>query len=332
MAKLFKNIPLVTLTLLITASCQRQPLCEFGEHTNSARIELTLDWEGSNLDTDQIYNISIYAYSQGDSISYKKVSGSIYSAYIDLPVGEYSLLVFNDFVGDLQGMEFSNTERLNLFSVDITAQSDSSDIYYQVESDEVLATTLGQLARWKMSSLEVSEDMVWCSYCQAENYLNSTTILEVEPVSVTTPTIVEVSIDNLNNAAYIEVTIKGLASGIYLSSLNRFDSSGSTTLYSLELDSRTYSSSSDGVAVGEINTFGKLQDETLSYQVAIEIILNNGEKLSYTRDITSQILSQDNTELFISLSSDSDMITLPESSSAGFGVENWGDNNQVELE
>ncbi len=331
MTKLFRDINLIALALLIANACQRQPLCEFGEHTNSARIELTIDWEESNMDTDNIYNISIYAYSQGDSLSYKKVSGSIYSAYIDLPVGVYSLLVFNDFVDDLQGMTFSNDEKLNLFSVAITAQSDSSDIYYQVESDEVLANELGQLARWQMSGLEVSEDMVWCSYCQAENYLNSTTILEVEPVSVTTPTIVEVSFENLNNAAYIEATIKGLASGVYLSSLNRFDSSDSTTLYSLELDSRTYSSS-DGVAKGEINTFGKLQDETLSYQAAIEVVLSNGEKLSYTRDITSQILSQDNTEIYISLTSDSDMITLPESSSIGFGVEDWGDNNQVELQ
>ncbi|MFI3264665.1 MAG: DUF5119 domain-containing protein [Rikenellaceae bacterium] len=322
------------LMLSVLSSCKRQSLCKLESETISSRIEFNINWSESNIDIDNINNVSIYAYSKSEDQPYTKISGDISSAYIDLPEGSYSILIFNDFVGDIAGVNFNNADSYELFYAEMIGRSSSNDFFYELQSDEVMAQTIGSMAVWKMEDFEVSEDMLSCSCCGVADDTVTQTILEATPTPSTTRCVVSLGVDNLNNAAYIEAIIRGLASGVYLSSSNRFLNSDSAPLYGLELGERTYNNSDniDGVATGETNTFGKVDDDSLNYEVVIDVILSSGEMVTFTRDVTDQILEQDNTEIFIDLTSEDDKITLPEgSASAGFGVLDWGESEKIEL-
>lgn len=318
-------------TLIVFNGCKRQPICSAETHTNSATIELSIDWSESNIDEANISNVSIYAYAENISAPYIKVAGNIYSSSINLPEGRYSLLIFNDFVGDLRGVNFKNSDTYDQFSAEIIARSSFSGLYYELQDGESMSQELDALAAWRMDTLEVSADMVSCSYCDPSANSEIQTILDVTPTAITRRCIILLGVDNLSSAAHIEATVRGLSSGAYLSTDSYFESTEQTTVYSIELDDQTYSSDSDGVAQGEANTFGKLSDDTQTYEVVVDIILNSGELVTYTRDVTDQLLDQDGAVIYIDLTSDDTRVTLPANVSNGFGVESWGENEQVKL-
>lgn len=319
------------MALLAFNSCKRQDICKLESQINSALIEFTVDWSNSYITPSEINNISIYAYNHDYDTPYIKVSGDIDSTYINLPEGKYTILIFNDFVGDIKGMNFKDAELFEEFCAEVIERSSTAGIYYQPQSDELVAQELGELASWRYEELEVSIDMVSCGCCDDINSLELKTILEVTPTPITTQCTLLLDVDNLDNAAYIEASIRGLATGAYLATGDRLPMDDISTIYNLQLESRSYSSDTDGTAWGTISTFGKPDDTSQIYEVVIDVILNTGERVTYLRDITSQIEEQDNIELFISLTSDQDKITLPESSTPGFGVSDWGDNEHVEL-
>ncbi len=322
MVKFVKYIIAFALILTLLGGCKRQTIHQVETAASSARVGVTLDWSESNMERDEINNISIYVYPEGGTEPYIKVSGDIDYGYVDLPEGVYTLLVFNDFVGDVQGVQFGDQALFDHFYV----QAMPSD------QDESLAETIGQIAAWYATQIEVSPEMLWCSCCDPSPQITTQIELVAQPTPRTTLCTVELTVENLDNAAQIEVTISGLAAGALMADDSRFERGEGELLYSLELDKYNYSSDTDGVASGSVTTFGKPSGlDSQSYSLAIEIVLNTGEQLSYQRDVTQQVEAQDNVEIVISLSGDDDQITLPASTSSGFGVGDWGDNEQVHL-
>ncbi len=319
----------------MVVGCQRQHIYRLDSQTNSATIIFALDWSESNIGLEEINNISIYAYPEDGSSPYTKVSGDINSAYINLPAGIYSLLVFNDFVGDLKGISFKDIDSFDQFYAEALELNSQSDLYYQLQDDEILSQTIGGLAAWRQESFEVSEDIISCSCCQSDILIESSETelsLEIYPEPITTRCFVELTIENLNNAAYIEAIIRGLGAGAYLSSGKRFGVADDiTTLYSIELSDRTFSSETDGVVEGSIYTFGKVEeDSNQTYEVVIDIILHSGELVTFTRDVSDQVVAQGNIDIYIDLTTEDGKITLPEGS-GGIGVDSWGNKEGIEL-
>ncbi|MFI3323929.1 MAG: DUF5119 domain-containing protein [Rikenellaceae bacterium] len=331
MKKFEKYIIAVALILTLLSGCKRQTLYQIETTTSSARVGVSVDWEEANMERDEINNISIYAYAEGGAEPYVKVSGDIDYGYIDLPEGLYTILVFSDFVGDIQGVQFGDQALFDQFYVQ-AIQTYQGGLYYDLEQGEILAETIGRIAAWHTTELEVSPDMLWCSCCDPSPEIVTQVELVAQPTPLTTLCTVALSVENLDNAAYIEVVVRGLAVGALMAGGGRFESSEGQLLYLLTLDQRNYSSDTDGVVSGSVVTFGKpTAIDSQSYTLNIEIVLNSGEQLSYERDVTSQVEEQDNIEIVISLSGEDDKITLPASTASGFGVEDWGDNEQVYL-
>lgn len=332
MLKFFKYIIYATLLLSTTFSCHRQHIYTKDSQSNSAEIQVDIDWTESNLVLSEVSNISLYAYPDDGGSPYLKISGNIDYTYINLPVGTYSLLLFNDAVEDVLGVTFQNSTIYNEFYAEVNKRNTISDLYYSPQEDEFTAQEMGRIAAWRQETLEVTDEMVACSCCDESAHDNHiSTLLTAVPSSITTQCNITIAIDNLNNANIIQGTLKGFASGAYLASGKRISSTEVSTLYSIEFTSRTYQSDTDGVTQGEITTFGKTDDQDQSYELIIDIILNSGELATYTRDITDQVVEQDNINIFISLTEDDNKILLPEGNGTGFGVDEWGDNEQIEL-
>lgn len=329
MRKNFKIIVyFVTLSTLF--SCKWQPIYNAGTTSNSATISFAIDWTEANMELSEVSNVSIYAYTPDEVSPYLRISGNINSAYINLPVGTYSLLVFNDAVDDILGVSFSDSDSFDDFSANATLRSSTSDLYYDTTDNEAFASKLGRIAAWSQEEFEVTSEMVACSICEQESETIET-IIDITPQSITRQCVVELSVDNLNNAQVVQATLIGFASGAYLSSGVNITSSVATTLYSVEMNSYTFSNDTDGSVKGETTIFGLSASTSTTYQIIFDIILGSGERVTYSREITDQVTAQDGTTIYIELSDDDDKIVLPESSGTGFGVDGWGDNEQIEL-
>ncbi len=331
MLRFFKYTFCAALLLSLPTACKRQSLCSDEGYTSGALVEFLIDWGDSNIEESQINNVSIYAYPDDGTLPYIKVVGSASSATLTLPAGDYSLLLFNEFVEDVSGVTFFDIDSFSLFSAQVKESLSSDDIYYELQDDQLLSQSLEAMAAWQIEGFSVSEDMVQCSYCADELSSELTTIVEAAPTPRTTPCVIELGVENLDNAAYIEVVVVGLASAVAMASDERSAVAGAEVVYSTTLSQFTYTSGSDGVAWGPLNTFGKLPSEDQTYQVIINVVLASGTLSTFTRDVTEQILAQDNSGLYIDLTSDEDSISLPAATTSGFGVESWDDNERVDL-
>ncbi len=319
---------LICLTLI--SSC-KQELCKWSSQSDTSAIQLYVDWSESNIDQTEINNLSIYAYPEDGGSPYLRVSGDIDTAYINLPAAEYSLLVFNDIAGDIAGLNFRDNNSYSEYYAEIIEESDSSDIYYDILDGEILASDHGQLAAWRLTEFEVTSNMVSCIYCGETH--SEEIELDVAPTPITTQCTFKVRVKNLNNAQLIQGVVKGFAAGAYLASGERVSTPNSTIIYSFNFTSATYDDDElvDGVVEAKITTFGKEPDENQIYELEIDVILNSGELVKFTRDITEQVKEQDNLKILISLELDENMIVLPEGNGIGFGVEAWGDRESIML-
>ncbi|MFR9523947.1 MAG: DUF5119 domain-containing protein [Rikenellaceae bacterium] len=335
MLRFFKYTFCAALLLSLPTACKRQSLCSDAGYTASALVEFLIDWGDSNIEESQISNVSIYAYPDDGTLPYIKVVGSASSATLALPAGDYSLLLFNEFVEDVSGVTFFDIDSFSLFSAQVTESLSADDLYYEIQEDQIVSQTLEAMAAWQLEGFTVSEEAVQCSYCDEELSDELTIIVEAAPTPRTTPCVIELGVENLDNAAYVEVVVVGLASAVTMVSGERSAVADAEVLYSTTLSQFTYSSGSgsdgDGVAWGSLNTFGKLPSEDQTYQVIINVVLSSGTLSTFTRDVTAQILDQDNSGLYIDLTSDEDSISLPAATSSGFGVESWDDNERVDL-
>lgn len=314
----------------IISSC-KQDLCKYDELSDHSSIKASVDWSESNIDPTNIHNLSIYAYPEGGDAPYLKVSGDVESATINLLDGFYSLLIFNDVVEDIAGLKFENSDSYDEFLAKIVETTLPTTAYYSMASDEVLATTHGQLATWHMDQLEVIVDTEVCPYCGELH--NEQILIDVVPTPTTTICSFRVYVDNLNNAQTIQGVVKGFAAGAYLLSGDRISMEDKTVIYSFSFTSATYTDekSKDGYVEAQIITFGKVPDASQTYELELDIILNNGELEKFTRDITDQVMEQENVKILITLESDDDKITLPDGDGTGFGVEAWGEKEAILL-
>ncbi|MFI3266421.1 MAG: DUF5119 domain-containing protein [Rikenellaceae bacterium] len=331
-----KNIACVVMMLYSITSCKRQELEE--PQSYDAVIPITVDWSSSGISEQSITNLSVYIYPKDGSTPYIKISSNIDSTSVTLPVGEYSVLVFNDAIGNLEGINFKQSDEYSLFTAGAIEDTATDDIYYSLGDSQMLVYSHEPLAAWRMDDFVVSSDMVYnpCCNLSANCTLGVSTIeelMDISPTPVTATTTVTLSIDNLDNAMTIQGVITGFAAGAYLST-NERTSSTLTNVYSFTFQTRDYDDSSeatDGTTEVSFYCFGKNLESNTTYELTLDIILNSGERVSVTKDITSQVEQSDDYNIVVDLTQESDVISLPENAGTGFGVESWGDSEHVEL-
>ncbi len=319
---------IIIFLLVIATGCHRQKLgVNLGVDNN---IPISVDWSEANLTSDYLNNMSVYFFAEDGSAPYIKYSSSIDSTNVSLPEGTYSVLIINEFVEDLTGLSFSNTDSYQNFTARAILSS-STSLYYDLDSSETLYSAGERLAAWRLDNFEVIRIGECC--CSAE-YTTSESLLDLQPTPVTALNTITVRMENLNNASTIEGILKGSATSALLSTNVRIDTESDSTIYAFYFVSRSYDDSSDpvdGTTYTTLITFGKQPLSSASYELELNIILGNGELTSFSRDVTDQVLASDDFNIIINLTDSSTLITLPESTGTGFGVEDWGDSEDFDL-
>ncbi|MFI3287022.1 MAG: DUF5119 domain-containing protein [Rikenellaceae bacterium] len=159
----------------------------------------------------------------------------------------------------------------------------------------------------------------------------------VKPQPRTAAYKVLIDIENLNNIQYIEGVIDGFVDGVEVVSGGKIESEAANFTY-MQMSDHTFNegSTTDGTMTYSLTNFGHLNAVGEKYTLTVNIIIHSGEKFSETFDVTDQINSYSANEIIeirIGYKYDNGTpdIVLPENQDAGFGVDGWGDAENVEL-
>ncbi len=158
MSKMIARISaLIIATTLL--SCNRQELVD--PYKYLAYIPVSTDWSDSQLDMSEVGNVSIYFYPTGGGEPVIKISNNLNFNLVELPVGEYSVLIFNDMVDNIKGVNFSNESSYDNFSVGTIEEGVTLPTFYAIDSSvERLATQHSRVASWSMDEFTVDETMI----------------------------------------------------------------------------------------------------------------------------------------------------------------------------
>ncbi len=165
MSRLTRYLLVLLLTLALQ-SCQRQELEDPYQYL--AYIPISMDWSNSLLDLDEVGNVSIYFYPSGGGEPIVKTSGDLYYKLVELPVGSYRVLIFNDLINNIKGVEFNNHTSYDDFRVNFIEDTTTTPTYYQMEEQDALATEHSRVAAWYLDELVVDATMV--EYTRSEEF------------------------------------------------------------------------------------------------------------------------------------------------------------------
>lgn len=312
-------------TIAASISCERQELEDPYQYL--AHIPININWEESLMDLDLVGNVSIYFYPDDGGAPIVKLSDNIYYNMVKLPMGRYSILIFNDLADNIKGIKIFDIDRYTTGNANIIKGDPTTPRYYELADNEVLATPHGRVASWHMDSFVVDEELIkYTRSYEFEKFIaqvksragfskaTDNTVISMPAIAKdiddeqtksleeltnvmmqpeTTIVNVRVRIENLNNAMIIETILRGTANGAMLTTDESIVVANERPIYHQIVKNRTYDDPKNGID-GYIhythNTFGRVEDDE-QYILIFKIILQTGAMSEYEIDVTDDFIS-----------------------------------------
>ena len=305
-------LPAMLLLLLAISSCKRDHLYYEGLHT--ATVIVNPDWTKSHLHPN---GVTVYAYNSSDGSLYKRFPpvSAQERCYIQLPKGNYTLIVMNDtpeefadridFIGEenLKTLQAKGVQDLKRSKI----ENASGSLYCIVEPD-TLAVAL-------YSNLNITQQQIDYFWDKPENTVSPENAIKinVEPQRVVTMINIKAHVKGLKYARGTTISyFRGLAEGHML---GQGQNSMESVAQSFILNQRVFDpgSDSDGTIKASFLSFGMLGDGNTSsrYYLDINFVLINGEPYPLTFDVTDLITVDISLNLQLSLNINLE-IELPE--------------------
>mgnify|MGYP003549201492 FL=1 len=283
-------LPAMLLLLLAISSCKRDHLYYEGLHT--ATVIVNPDWTKSHLHPN---GVTVYAYNSSDGSLYKRFPpvSAQERCYIQLPKGNYTLVVMNDTPEEFADrIDFIGEENLNTLQAkgvqDLKRskiENASGSLYCIVEPD-TLAVAL-------YSNLNITQQQIDYFWDKPENTVSPENAIKinVEPQRVVTMINIKAHVKGLKYARGTTLSyFRGLAEGHML---GQGQNSMESVAQSFILNQRVFDpgSDSDGTIKASFLSFGMLGDGNTSsrYYLDINFVLINGEPYPLTFDVTDLI-------------------------------------------
>jgi hypothetical protein len=304
---------LIAVAQLFTACCRR-PL-DYGEY-NTALIPVNIDWSRSGVSTLTLHRATVMLFpEQGGMPLEYMLEGNVITRTIEVPVGVYSVVVFNETINDeWQGISFINTDDYENFSA--VGRAVASRGFYTRSTDLPLTENPEPLAAWSLDRFEVTEELL------ARSRMSSRAALESEIDDLThvvpTPRIermkITADVRHLASSMQATGTIGGLASGVKMASGEKIGGQQTAT-HAFVLNNRKYDNDPDGrhgTTERTFNIFGHPQELSLK-PMAIDFLLNDGTAFPTVsfNDVHSMIVRQTDPD-FVTLNSINVSSELPE--------------------
>ncbi len=324
------------IIFVLSAGCHRRPLVDEVCSTTSstALIPVAVDWSVSGITpsesvdgTDYVHRVSLRFFPHDGSEPFDRyLEESIYSGEIELPEGEYSVVVFNESIYDIYWsdvFEFINVDNYDEFMAVL------------VDDGEEYSTEAYKLASWSIDHYEVTESMISKSRATTSRATLSkyesemlSTLEQIVLQPLTCYVNVTANIQNLSSAQSVSCDVSGFSDRVYMAS---GESHTNQTTHSMSLTSRQY--------IDDENKHGAISDKRLiltkstdveaEFKLKFNILLTDGTKHSPDEplefDVAHQVTKYATDDY--ELSAD---FEIPETSS-GIDVEGWEDEEIVTI-
>lgn len=334
-------------TLLLSSSCRRQIEDEVGR---VAKVPLTINWSKSNVDVTQMHRVSVWVFPHDGTTPYDiRLQGDVTQGILELPIGKYSLVVFNETVDptDWTGLRFVGKEQYATFCA-LTDLDDFRGIYTSAKTDattELFRKSPERLASWSVDEFEVTADMVvytrdllidqsspsYDASARDEVVKELNKLEQIVPMPRVKVVSITARVQNLVSAQKASGAIKGAVAGINLST-------GKAVLepvtHMFVLNGRTYDDSANpghGTLGAVVNVFDVLGADLFKFDLHTDFLLHNGVMHNQVFDITSD-LKKEQANIIINVGfnvpgSPDDEIHLPviPESAGAIDVDKWQD-------
>jgi hypothetical protein len=295
----------------LLCSCERRPLEDWYRET--ALIPVHIDWSKSGINvmnnkvTGEIHRVSIRFFPKDGSPAFDRyMEGDVVDGEIDVPIGKYSVVVFNESIYDpywSDAIAFSDVNSYVNFAAGVlpfdAKQRELQFPFYKLHPGETFIVEPLKLASWSLDDFEVTEAMViWSSRPHEQQTsagspddTDALTSVVMRPLIRTAS--VTVHVKNLRSAQAIPAAVRGFASRIYMASARTMQTP-STHLFLLNERRWDNASQTDGIVHKSFLTFGRTPESEV-YQLALDVLLVSGELYTATSplefNVTNQVLS-----------------------------------------
>ena len=340
---------LPTMILLSIVTCERRPL-EDEDLPPAALIPVKIDWSksGFNFTTkdggNMVHRVSLRFYPKDSNRPVFDVylEGDVTEGKINIPVGRYSVIVFNESVDDRGYWEgrinFTDANSYHDFAANaVPYNSNARDQlfpFYKPQVGEKLINEPLHLASWSIEHFEVTEKMVLVSYDEKpksyiseEDYEMFTSLTRIVMRPLTRPVNVTARVENLISSHISYLAMNGFAGKVYMAS---GETTQSPTTYLFTLGQKKYEANNkNGTASATFYSFGRTPASGTikeSYTIGADILLRTGELYQPTPplrfDVTGQVIPNYDSKVEIDIEIS---YALP-FVEGGIEVEDWEDD------
>lgn len=275
----------ITIWLLIyilCTSCERQVLFDACKH-KSALIPVVVDWKHSGIDPtksneeDLVHKVSFRFFPKDGGQPFELyLEGNVHEGYLEVPIGEYKLLVMNESVLESYWSEFIRFSDINSFeqiSAEILADNPERFEYYKPAPDERFMINIPKLASWSLTDYPITFETVNDTRGLNEDKIKQHT-LYVDMQRVTHDCKVVATVKNLKSVQLMRGAERGFANKVRLSSRQTYYTPA-THLFIFNGRKPINGSQTDGTTEWNFRTFGILP-QSFNYTLGVDIILTDG--------------------------------------------------------
>lgn len=323
--KTITRILLISLLLsgAVFTSCERRELCDGPDATASVQVPVAIDWSQSGITPtsraggDFVHRVSLRFFPKDGSQAFDRyLEGDVYNGFVDVPLGDYSVIVYNEALDDnywSNNLYFSDIDDFGAFAANLINDNPTNYDFYTVAPGETLSMEPLKLASWSLDDFRVTSPM-------SDQMYNALTVVKL--YKLTYWSTVAVTATHLNSSYLMHGILKGLVNKVQMAS-RQVIASPSTHIFLFDAITWSDPTQTDGTIRGRFLTFGRQPDPDATYWLALDVILKSGARYvpptPFVFDVSDQVHAPSNTDVNISVN-----IALPELKD-GVDVGDWDD-------
>jgi len=330
----------------IFMACERRPL--ENEYFETARIPVKIDWSKSGIAVTSpdgnglVHRVSIRFFPKdGSPIFDRYLETNVIEGNIDVPIGKYSIVIFNESVHDIyweDAIYFTNVDDYDNFAANVVQDNAVNYPLYTSLYNERLVVEPYKLASWSLDDFEVTQEMVTRTRAAGSRGVptradNSDALMDVKMRPLTYNVNVIAKVQNLCSAQLIQTAMRGFSTKVYMASALT-EQEPATHIFSL--NGRIWDDPANpihGTTRKSFLSFGCLPS-TAQYWLNLDVLFVTGELYvpaqPFLYDVTNQVEASSgimgvNVNINIDINID---IALPYVE-GGIHVGEWDDENII---
>lgn len=323
---------LLGIAVMILAGCERRPLTE--ELAESVLIPVKIDWSNSGIPvadpsgSGYVHRVSLRFFPKDGGKPFDRyLESNVMEGEIEVPVGEYSVVVFNESVYDAwweDAIIFSNIDSYDDFAATIVADDAANWPHYTLLAGENLIVEPFMLSSWSIGDFKVTEQMLKQTHAGVTRTDDdSQALTKIVMRQLTFNVTVTAWVENLVSAQLIQGAARGFANTVMMAS----GKTGHTTgTHVFKLNNRRWDDSQqkNGTVSKEFLSFGRLTDAS-KYWLNMDVLFTTGALYDQPQlfDVTDQVLENPNINININIDVD---VRLPYIE-GGIHVGDWDDED-----